>query len=261
MDRREFIKRIAQVTAGTCATWAGPPALGFGADSKIRLHLLKVDESPAHFLSGAHVLATEVRYRTSIDMIEQPLLLSAKDPRFSEQAFAVLAGTGSFSLSASERAAIARWISLGGFLWIDNGGSGVGSNAFDRSARRELGAMFPGRSLKRISADHVLFRSFYRLDYPAGRAIHRPYVEGLSLGPRIAVVLNHNDLLGALAKSPNGAWRSTPEPGGESQREMAMRFGVNLSMYALCQHYKDDQVHLDYLLHRRKWRIRPSENP
>ena len=121
--------------------------------------------------------------------------------------------------------------------------------------------MFPGRSLLRISADHVLFRSFYRLDYPAGRAIHRPYVEGLSIGPRIGVVLNHNDLFGALAKGADGSWASTPEPGGESQREMAMRFGVNLTMYALCQHYKDDQVHLDYLLHRRKWRIRPSENP
>mgnify|MGYP001219150943 CR=1 FL=1 len=261
MDRREFIKRIAQMTAGTCAAWTGSSALGFGADSKVRLHLLKVGGSANLALSGAHVLATEVRYRTSIDMVEQPLLLSAQDPRFSEQAFAVLAGSGSFSLSTQERAAIARWVSLGGFLWIDNGGSEASSTAFDRSARRELGAMFPGRSLQRISADHVLFRSFYRLDYPAGRAIHRPYVEGLSLGPRIAVVLNHNDLLGALAKNPDGSWSSTPEPGGESQREMAMRFGVNLSMYALCQHYKDDQVHLDYLLHRRKWRIRPSENP
>jgi len=33
-------------------------------------------------------------------------------------------------------------------------------------------------------------------------------------------------------------------------------FGVNLLMYALCLHYKDDQVHLDFLLHKRKWKIR-----
>lgn len=261
MDRRDFIKRIAQVTAGACVPWSGPEALAFGADSKIRFHLLKTGEGSARALSGAHVLATEVRYRTSIDMIEQPLSLDAKDPRFPQQAFAVLTGSGSFSLSPKERSLIARWISLGGFLWVDNGGAEVHSAAFDRSVRRELGAMFPARPLKRISADHVLFRSFYRLDYPAGRAIHRPYVEGISMGPRIAVVLNHNDLFGALAKEADGSWVATPEPGGESQREMAMRFGVNLAMYALCQHYKDDQVHLDYLLHRRKWRIRPSENP
>ena len=261
MDRRGFIKRLAQVTAGTCVAWTGSPALGFGADSKIRFHLLKTGVSSNRAISGAHVLATELRYRTSIDMIEQPLSLDVEDPRFSEQAFAVLTGSGSFSLSPQERSSLARWISLGGFLWVDNGGADVHSSAFDRSVRRELGAMFPGRSLQRISADHVLFRSFYRLDYPAGRAIHRPYVEGISMGPRIGVVLNHNDLFGALAKEPDGAWSATPVPGGESQREMAMRFGVNLAMYALCQHYKDDQVHLDYLLHRRKWRIRPSENP
>jgi hypothetical protein len=261
MDRRDFIKRIGQLTAGACVSLSGPEVLAFGADSKVRFHMLKTGETSPRALSGAHVLATELRYRTSIDMIEEPLSLGAKDPRFPQQAFAVLAGAGSFSLSAQERSMIARWISLGGFLWIDNAGVDDHSASFDRSVRRELGAMFPGRALKRISADHVLFRSFYRLDYPAGRAIHRPYVEGLSIGPRIAVVLNHNDLFGALAKGTDGAWVATPEPGGESQREMAMRFGVNLAMYALCQHYKDDQVHLDYLLHRRKWRIRPSENP
>lgn len=261
MNRRLFIKRVVGVAAGSCVLGAVSQALGFGANSKIRLHLLKAGDQVKGSFSGAQVLATELRYRTSIDVVEQPLSLDALDPRFSDQAFAVLAGSGSFSFSDQERAAIARWISLGGFLWIDNGGSDASSVAFDRSARRELGAMFPGRSLQRISADHVLFRTFYRLDYPAGRAIHRPYIEGLSMGPRIAVVLNHNDLLGALAKGPDGAWSATPKPGGESQREMAMRFGVNLAMYALCQHYKDDQVHLDYLLHRRKWRIRPSENP
>ncbi|MBD90396.1 MAG: hypothetical protein CL940_08670 [Deltaproteobacteria bacterium] len=261
MDRRTFIKRVAGVTLGTCALGSASPAMGFGADSKIRIHVLTAGERPEGALSGAQVLATELRYRTSIDMVEQPLALGALDPRFSDQAFAVLTGSGSFSFSDQERQVIARWISLGGFLWIDNGGKEASSVAFDRSARRELAAMFPGQSLHRVSADHVLFRTFYRLDYPAGRAIHRPYVEGLSIGPRIAVVLNHNDLLGALAKAPDGSWASTPEPGGESQREMAMRFGVNLGMYALCQHYKDDQVHLDYLLHRRKWRIQPSENP
>lgn len=261
MNRRDFMRRMAHLTAGSCVTLIPPLALAFGADSKVRFHLLKTGQPTPGALSGAHVLATELRYRTSIDMIEEPLSLAASDPRFPEQAFAVLAGSGSFSLSPQERALIARWVSLAGFLWIENAGPDKHSAAFDRSVRRELGAMFPARPLKRISADHVIFRSFYRLDYPAGRGIHRPYVEGISLGPRIAVVLNHNDLFGALAKETNGAWVSTPEPGGESQREMAMRFGVNLAMYALCQHYKDDQVHLDYLLHRRKWRISPSENP
>ncbi|MDP6943073.1 MAG: DUF4159 domain-containing protein, partial [Myxococcota bacterium] len=98
--------------------------------------------------------------------------------------------------------------------------------------------------------------SFYRLDYAAGRVIRQPYLEGMSVGRRLGVVLSHNDVFGAFTQSAQGRFVETPSPGGENQREMAFRFGVNAVMYALCLHYKDDQVHLDYLLHRRKWKIR-----
>ena len=39
-------------------------------------------------------------------------------------------------------------------------------------------------------------------------------------------------------------------PGGERQREMAYRFGVNVVMYALIGNYKSDQVHLRFILER-----------
>lgn len=38
--------------------------------------------------------------------------------------------------------------------------------------------------------------------------------------------------------------------GGERQREMAYRFGVNLAMYALTGNYKTDQVHVPAILER-----------
>ncbi len=37
---------------------------------------------------------------------------------------------------------------------------------------------------------------------------------------------------------------------GERQREMAVRFGVNLLMYAMTGNYKSDQVHVPALLDR-----------
>jgi hypothetical protein len=39
-------------------------------------------------------------------------------------------------------------------------------------------------------------------------------------------------------------------PGGEPQREMAFRVGVNIVMYALTGNYKADQVHAPALLER-----------
>ena len=38
--------------------------------------------------------------------------------------------------------------------------------------------------------------------------------------------------------------------GGENQRELAYRFGVNLVMYILTGNYKEDQVHASELLDR-----------
>ena len=43
---------------------------------------------------------------------------------------------------------------------------------------------------------------------------------------------------------------NTPVPGGEIQREMAFRFGINLVMYALTGNYKTDVVHAPALLQR-----------
>ena len=39
-------------------------------------------------------------------------------------------------------------------------------------------------------------------------------------------------------------------PGGERQRELAIRFGINLVMYAFTGNYKTDQVHVPALLQR-----------
>jgi hypothetical protein len=39
-------------------------------------------------------------------------------------------------------------------------------------------------------------------------------------------------------------------PGGEGQREMAFRFGINLVIYALTGSYKADQVHVPAILER-----------
>jgi len=209
--------------------------------------------------AGVDELAREIGLRTSVDIAERAVTLSATDPKMASNPMAILTGSGPVRFSVAERAALRRWLELGGLLWIDNAGQSEASTAFDTSVRTELEAILPGRGFARISPEHVLYRSFYRLDYAAGRVIRRPYLEGISIGRRVAVVLSHNDVFAAFARGANGRFVSRPTPGGENQREMAFRFGVNAVLYALCLHYKDDQVHVDYLLHRRKWKIRRPE--
>ena len=204
-------------------------------------------------------LLEEMRLRTSTDTAEAERVVDIGSPELHDSLFAVVVGDGPFELSDVERQRLSHWMGLGGLLVFDNAGRTSPDKGFDRSARAELKKMLPEAPLERVSPEHVIYRSFYRLDYPAGRAIHQSYVEAVKLGSRYCAVLSSNDLFGALARGPDRAFLEVPTPGGETQREMATRFAVNLMMYAACLHYKDDQVHIDYLLHKRKWKVRPPE--
>ncbi len=257
MNRRDLLKRVA--AGGALVAFGGPFAWAIGPEQKVRILRVRYAGNWSVNADADRVLTEELRLRTSMDAEAKPMAVDLTSPRMYESLFAILAGDGPFSLTDNERDGLKRWLGLGGFLVFDNAGRTDASLSFDASVRQELGLMFPQGQIKRVSPDHVLYRSFYRLDYPAGRAIHKPYVEGLEIGKRMAVVLNANDLGGAFARDDLGEFRNVPTPGGENQREMAFRFGVNLVMYASCLHYKDDQVHLDYLLHKRKWKIRPPE--
>ena len=64
------------------------------------------------------------------------------------------------------------------------------------------------------------------------------------------MIISGNDLASAWAVDANGHFQTTPSPGGEIQREMAFRFGINLVMYALTGNYKTDVVHAPALLQR-----------
>jgi hypothetical protein len=48
-----------------------------------------------------------------------------------------------------------------------------------------------------------------------------------------------------------GVWEEPVVPGGDVQREHAIRLAVNIAMYVLCSNYKDDQVHAPFLMRRR----------
>ncbi|MDO9125619.1 MAG: DUF4159 domain-containing protein, partial [Parvibaculum sp.] len=64
------------------------------------------------------------------------------------------------------------------------------------------------------------------------------------------ILVGSNDYAAAWARDARGRPLFPVSPGGERQREMADRFGVNLVMYALTGNYKADQVHVPALLER-----------
>jgi len=108
--------------------------------------------------------------------------------------------------------------------------------------------------LAQIPSDHVLTRAFYLLQEFPGRFEGNPvWVEanpdGASRDGTSGVVIGANDWASAWAVNEAGGAVAQIE-GGERQRELAQRFGVNLAMYALTGNYKADQVHVPEILER-----------
>ncbi len=258
ISRRQLL--AGSLTAGLLALLRSPRgAHAIGPQQKVTALRIRHGGTWDANPGALDTLLEETRLRTSTDTAETERPVDVMSPDLFDSLFGVIMGTGSFAFTDAERGRLARWKGLGGLLVFDNACRTAPDMAFDRSVRTELLKMLPQATIERVSPEHVLYRSFYRLDYPAGRVIFQSYVEAVKLGSRYCAVITNNDLFGALARAPDKRFLETPSPGGETQREMAMRFAVNLLMYAACLHYKDDQVHIDYLLHKRKWKVRPPE--
>ena len=151
------------------------------------------------------------------------------------------------------------YLRTGGMILFDTRDAGVllpgqsgGGPGEQRLAQILAGIDLP--PLVPMPEDHVLTRSFYLLqDFPGRFAGQPVWVEQASNGINdgvAGVIIGANDWAGAWAVDDRGASMLPVDPGGEEQREMARRFGVNVAMYALTGNYKTDQVHVPALLER-----------
>ena len=196
-------------------------------------------------------LAWELRRRTSIEPVLTPSSARLDDAAIFDTPFLYWSGDAAFPpLSDAEITGLRRFLTFGGFVLVDDASPEL--DGFDASIRRELARALPTHRLAALPHDHVLFRTYYLLDRPVGRVEGPETLEGITLGDRVALVYSRHDLGGAWARDNLGNWDFPVEPGGDEQRERAIRLGVNLAMYALCLDYKDDAVHLPLIMKRRR---------
>jgi hypothetical protein len=117
--------------------------------------------------------------------------------------------------------------------------------------------------LEPVPRDHVLTKTFYLIDgFPGRYDRGQTWVEVLpppgpdGRGPARAadgvspIVITSNDLAAAWAVDRRGGPLFPVQGSSPRQREMSLRGGVNLVMYALTGNYKADQVHVPALLER-----------
>jgi hypothetical protein len=227
-------------------------AAAIGDRSKLRFARLHLPDLPNPRPSALRRLAFEIERRTSLVTLLEPLEVRATDPDLFRHPFLVLSGDRPFAPPSDlEVVRLRRFLTFGGFLLIDSA-EGRAGGGFDDSVRRLLARVLPGDLPTPVPDDHVLWKSFYVLHGPAGRILAAPYLEAVERDRRLAVVYTQNDLCGALARDGFGRWEHDVIPGGDTQRELAFRFAINIVMYALCLDYKTEQAHIDFILRTRR---------
>ncbi len=184
-----------------------------------------------------------------------PLIYWPMDPREPDLSPAALSKIADYMRSGGTFLIDTRDLTLGASRGPDNPGEQTLRRLF---ARLDLPTLEP------VPSDHVLTKAFYLLQtFPGRWAGGKVWVEALppadpDRGPEPArggdgvspVIIGGNDWASAWAVDANGVPLVACTPGGDRQRELAIRFGINVVMYALTGNYKADQIHVPALLER-----------
>jgi hypothetical protein len=163
-----------------------------------------------------------------------------------------------------------RYLRTGGMIVFDTRDADVarfGGSSPNGRKLQQLAAPLDIPPLEPIPADHVLTRTFYLIqDFPGRHASRDVWVEAAAMDAELVegmpfrnlndnvtpVVIGGNDWAAAWAADDRGNRMFPVGRGfaGERQREISLRFGVNLVMHVLTGNYKSDQVHVPALLDR-----------
>ena len=238
---------------GGLGGWA-PPTPPTGDPIQLDLPQLRYPGNWSPRPGAMRVLARELRLRTRLEPVSEPTTVAATERALFETPFLYVAGEGELpQLDDEAEQNLRRFIDLGGLILFDAADGGA-DLAFTRSVRELLGRIMPGSELAPVSGEHVVYRSFYLVDFPWGRTQVHDSLLAVQEEGRLKVMLTRNDLGGALAETDSGLAAYPCSPGGADQREWAIRFGVNILLYATCTDYKADRAHVETLLRSRRWK-------
>lgn len=250
--RRAFLRRCACAFAASAMLPLGEAhAFGDAGAFNPRILLTGISKWKGRRKLAPARWALELVRRTSAPARVSPTLVAADSPKLLAEPFVIWSGSAPPApLTGPELRGLQRFIALGGTLLVDEHEPERG--LFVAAVERELRRVLPDGSPIKVGSEHVLFRTFYLLGGATGRFQKADKLKVIVRGGQAQVIFSPNDLLGALARSAGRVHAFDVTPGGEPQRERAVRLAVNIAMYVLCSDYKNDQVHAPFLMRRRR---------
>ena len=221
-------------------------------------------------LAGLRGISQTLYRRTSIEPAE-PISVNLETDELSFFPFLYWPITTDQPTPSDEAyAKLNRYLRTGGLILFDTRDADVaqfGASSPNGRKLQQLARPLDVPPLEPIPSDHVLTRTFYLLqDFPGRHGSRDVWVEAAppdaeqvegmpfrNLNDGVTpVVIGGNDWAAAWAVDARGNRMFPVGRGyaGERQREIALRFGVNLLMHVLTGNYKSDQVHVPALLDR-----------
>ncbi len=173
----------------------------------------------------------------------EPRELAISDAKLFHYHLVFMHGRHNFRLTPQERKQLRTYLERGGMLFAD---AICSSRDFNEAFAREMAALFPEGKLERIPPNHPLFTTVFGgndLSSVARREPQRaadngplrsqiregePYLEGIKLGDRYAVIFSPFDISCALEN------HESLECEGYTRKDAA-RIGLNVLLYSLHQ--------------------------
>ncbi|RKU32172.1 hypothetical protein C6499_03740 [Candidatus Poribacteria bacterium] len=225
------VLRFARVRHDLSDWWADASALNaltqwLNEQTKIRTDMNV--EGGAVKLNDANLFKTPLAFMTGHD----PSLARSR------KLFGWRYGTGKMagSLTESEAAGLRRYlVEKGGFLVFDDCGVNAPAQAMVGLFLSQMRYVMPEYQVERISNNHEIYNNFHRMGGPpigfdifwwGTRPPKRNYLEGVSIGNRLAVIVNRRDYMCAMETVSIPTRSVHYSPG-------VYRFMTNVVVYAL----------------------------
>jgi hypothetical protein len=170
-------------------------------------------------------LLREISERTQLRIALRPGEVKLTDPDLGDYPYLYVTGHGNISFSDEELFRLREFLTAGGFVHVDD------NYGLDESFRREIRRLFEDRELVEVPRDHAIYNIMYEL--PDGLPkIHEHDGKpaqgfGMFVDGRLALFYSYESDLG-------DGWEDAKVHGDPAAaRELAIRMGVNLFLYAL----------------------------
>ena len=204
-------------------------AFSFFAQSGVRIARLKYSGGGDWYNdpSAEINLLKFVAEKTNVKTVPEYVYVDAASPDIFNFPFLFATGHGNMNLSDDEVRNLREYLKRGGFLYVDD------DYGLDKYFRREIKKIFPKKELIELPFDYGLYHVLY--DFPYGPPkIHEhdgkpPQGFGVFIGKRLAVYYTYES-------NPSDGW-TDPEVHNDPEniREEALKFGVNLILWAITQ--------------------------